>query len=236
MYWMVDGTDRQALVYIPATAKTDLTPVIFAFHGFGSDMQTMCSQHRFDKYWPEAIIVWPQGLNSPGGRVSVVDKPGWQLRQGTRNDRDLHFFDTMLQSLRANYKVDDKRIYATGHSNGGAFTYLLWATRGNVLAAVAPSAAPTVPTVNSLLKPLPALQITGTNDHLVAPEKQLETFNTVLKVNSCSEEGKTDDTGATYYPSATGNTTILFKHPGGHIYPQEAIPVVIKFFKSVAKQ
>ena len=46
----------------------------------------------------------------------------------------------MLARLKTDYKVDDKRIYSTGHSNGGGFTYLLWAARGDVFAAFAPSA------------------------------------------------------------------------------------------------
>ena len=47
----------------------------------------------------------------------------------------------MLTTLKKDYRVDEKRIYATGHSNGGGFTYLLWAARGDVFAAVAPCAA-----------------------------------------------------------------------------------------------
>jgi poly(3-hydroxybutyrate) depolymerase len=43
--------------------------------------------------------------------------------------------------LRKDYKTDAKRIYATGHSNGGEFTYLLWHARGKEFAAFAPSGA-----------------------------------------------------------------------------------------------
>jgi polyhydroxybutyrate depolymerase len=32
--------------------------------------------------------------------------------------------------MKQDYRVDEQRIYATGHSKGGAFTYLLWAARG----------------------------------------------------------------------------------------------------------
>ena len=45
-----------------------------------------------------------------------------------------------LASLRHTYNIDDDRIYATGFSNGGMFTYLLWAKRPNVFAAFAPVA------------------------------------------------------------------------------------------------
>jgi len=65
---------------------------------------------------------------------------GWQGLAGAQGDRDLRFFDVMLASLRAEFHLDEKRIYATGHSNGGLFTYLLWAERGDTFAALAPSA------------------------------------------------------------------------------------------------
>src|SRR6266545_8404713 len=36
--WTVDGVVREALVYVPAKAKTDATSVVFAFHGHGGSM------------------------------------------------------------------------------------------------------------------------------------------------------------------------------------------------------
>jgi polyhydroxybutyrate depolymerase len=65
----------------------------------------------------------------------------WQKTFGDQNDRDLKFFDAVLATLKKDCRIDEKRVYATGHSNGGAFTYLLWAARGDVFAAVAPCAA-----------------------------------------------------------------------------------------------
>ena len=83
-----------------------------------------------------------QGLNTPGALTDTEGKkPGWQKTFGDQDDRDLKFFDAVLATLKKDYKVDEKRIYATGHSNGGGFTYLLWAARGEVFAAVAPCAA-----------------------------------------------------------------------------------------------
>jgi hypothetical protein len=57
----------------------------------------------------------------------------WQVRPGAQGDRDLAFFDAMFSWVRENYQVDTNRVYATGHSNGGMFTYLLWETRGSIL-------------------------------------------------------------------------------------------------------
>jgi len=185
-HWQVDGVDREAMVYVPESAKTIATPVIFAFHGHGGTMGNMFKGHGFEKLWPESIIVCPQGLNTPGQLTDPLGNlPGWQKAPGDMNDRDLHFFDAMLKSLQQDYKIDDKRIYATGHSNGGGFTYLLWAKRGDVFAAVAPSSA-VAPRVVDLLRPKPALHIMGETDPLVKPEWQKAMCDRLLKINSCS--------------------------------------------------
>ena len=84
---------------------------------------------------------------------------------GDYDDRDLKFFDAVLARLKQDYRVDAKRIYATGHSNGGGFSYLLWLTRGDVFAAVAPCAA--VAKYAAQLKPKPAMHIAGEKDPLV---------------------------------------------------------------------
>ncbi|WP_316798464.1 hypothetical protein [Pedobacter frigidisoli] len=49
MHWKVNDTIREALVYIPATAKTKPTPVIFAFHGHGGTMENMANTRQFEK-------------------------------------------------------------------------------------------------------------------------------------------------------------------------------------------
>ena len=124
--WTVDGVARQALVYLPPPAGTNPAPVIFAFHGHGGSMQNAARTFRLQTRWPEALVVYMQGLNTPGRLTDPEGKrPGWQSAEGDQGDRDLKFFDTVLDSLRKDYRVDDKRIYATGHSNGGGFTYLL---------------------------------------------------------------------------------------------------------------
>ena len=235
MRWTVDGTGREAMVYIPATAENQPTPVIFAFHGHGGNMQNMFRTHGLEKLWPEAIIVCPQGLNTPGQLTDPKGNlPGWQKAPGDQNDRDLHFFDSMLETLRQDYRVDNRRIYVTGHSNGGGFTYLLWATRGDVIAAFAPSGAVAAGVVN-LLKPKPAIHIMGENDSLVKPAWQKAMCEQVLRLNNCSHQGEKYAANAILYPSSTGNPVVLYAYPGGHIYPQEANAVVIKFFKGIVK-
>jgi len=233
--WTIGDTVRETLVYIPTTAKTQATPVIFVFHGHGGTARNIYRSRGFEQLWPEAIVVCPQGLNTPGQLTDPQGKlPGWQKAPGDQNDRDLLFFDAMLKSLKQDYQIDDQRIYATGHSNGGGFTYLLWATRADVFAAFAPSAAVGARIAGSL-KPKPAMHIMGEQDPLVKPEWQKMMCNKILQIDGCSSTGEVYAPDATLYPSKSGTPVVLYVHKGGHVYPQEANAVVIKFFKSMVK-
>jgi len=146
----------------------------------------------------------------------------------------LKFFDAVLARLKKDYKVDSKRIFSTGHSNGGAFTYLLWAERGEVLAAVAPSAGMTTESLPKL-KPKPIMHIAGERDPLVKFEWQEKTIAAVRKINGCEPEGKPWEKDCTIYPSKTGTPVIAYIHSGGHVVPAAAPALIVKFFKEVVK-
>ena len=196
-------------------------------------MQTMYRTRNFQKLWPEAIVVCPQGLNTVGLLTDPQGKKsGWSMDPITETNRDLQFFDTMLQKLRADYNIDRRRIYATGHSNGGGFTYLLWATRPNEFTAFAPTATTAGKLTTQLNTPKPAFHLIGKNDPLVKPIMQKLTYNWVLKLNACLKIGIQIDSNITHYSSKNGNDVTLFFHEGGHQYPKIANSAIINFFKS----
>jgi len=229
--WEIDGVERQGLVYAPESAKTEPAPLLFAFHGHGGSMHNAANTFKYEKLWPEAIVVYLQGLPTPGRLTDPEGKKaGWQAKAGDQGDRDLKLFDAVLKWTRQTYKVDDKRIYCAGHSNGGGFTYLLWATRGDVLAAVAPSSSAGLEVLKDL-KPKPLLHIGGLKDPLVRFEWQKSMIDGVRKINGCDPDGKADGDRITVYPSATGTPVEAYLYDGGHAPPPEAWPEVVKFFK-----
>lgn len=230
--WRIDGVARQALVHIP---KTDAPmPVVFTFHGHGGTMGNAARTFGYHTLWPEVIVVYMQGLPTPGMTDPDGKKPGWQKTPGDQGDRDLKFFDAVLGDLKRERKVDANRIYVTGHSNGGAFTYLLWAVRGDVFAAVAPSAAIAVRGLPAL-KPLPALHVAGEKDELVRYSWQQYTMNEVRTINQCETAGKPWESSGplvgTLYPSAIGAPFVSLIHPGSHKFPEQAPTLIVKFFK-----
>lgn len=235
LQFTVNGQTREALIYIPANAQNEPTPVIFAFHGHGGTMRNMYYTRRFDTLWTKAIFVCPQGLNTPGLLTDPEGKrSGWHMETDSSNI-DLQFFDVMLRQLKTNYHIDPKRIYATGHSNGGGFTYLLWATRGDNFAAMAPTAS-AAGRLNTLLRPKPALHALGTKDPLVLPAMQRRTCDYVREMNQCAATGQAVAEYTTLYPSATGNPFILYEHPGGHTYPAAVNNIIIHFFQQQQRQ
>ncbi|MDQ7947197.1 MAG: prolyl oligopeptidase family serine peptidase [Pedobacter sp.] len=234
MEWTVNGVVRKALVYIPESANIHVTPLIFAFHGHGGTMNSMYTTRKFDQLWPEAIFVCPQGLNTPGKLTDPEgNRSGWAMNPEGQN-RDIDFFDAMLKTFKEDYKVDEKRIFATGHSNGGGFTYLLWALRGDRFAAFAPTATTAGKLVDKLI-PKPVLHLTGEADPLVKPLWQKQTTDYLLKLNQCTGEGKKIDTYTTAYFSKSKNPVLLFSHAGGHVYPIAANQTIITFFKDISK-
>ncbi len=227
----VDGITRAARVYVPTWAKTVPTPVVFAFHGHYGSASNAARDYGIQRKWPEAIVVYMQGLNTPGRFIDPEGKEtGWQMQPGNQGDRDLKFFDAMLAHLKQDYRVDDKHIYALGHSGGGYFVYLLWATRGDVLAGVAPmssEAAENLP----VLKPKPVLLLAGENDRGIRYEWVRKTMDALRELNGCSADGAPWGEHATLFPSATGTPVVEFVHPGGHEVPKGAIAAIARFFK-----
>jgi polyhydroxybutyrate depolymerase len=236
MEWKVDGVEREALVYLPEKAKTVEKPVVFVFHGHGGAMENTAKKFAIHKLWPEAIAVYPQGLKTPGKLTDPEGKlPGWQRSARDQGDRDLKFFDAMLDRLKGEAKVDPRRIYSTGHSNGGGFTYLLWSVRGDRFAAVAPCAASAL-TYAGTLTPKPVFHLAGREDKLVQFSWQERTIEILRKLNECGDGQPWDkEKWCTLYASKSGNPVVACIHPGGHELPDEVPAMIVRFFKEHAK-
>lgn len=226
----VDGVPRTALFCVPASAKTNSVPVVFVFHGHGGNARNAQRSFHLETEWPEALVIYMQGLLTVGLLTDPKgERNGWQAAAGDNGDRDLKFFDAVLTRLKQDYKVDARHIYATGHSNGGGFTYLLWLTRGDVVAAVAPCAA--AAKYAAQLKPKPVMHIAGEKDPLVKFAWQQRMMAEVRRLDGCSAIGEAWDKDCTLYPSAQGTPVVTFIHPDGHIVPASAPALIVKFFK-----
>lgn len=234
--WTVDGVAREGLVCAPTKESPGGPPLVFGFHGHGGSMQNAARSFGLHDLWPEAVVVYLQGLPTPGQLTDPEGKKaGWQKSPGDQGDRDLKLFDTVLAAMKEKYKIDAGRIYATGHSNGGGFTYLLWANRPDVFAAIAPSAAAGARPQKDT-KPCPTLHLAGEKDPLVRFEVQMRAVTAIKAFNGCEEQGKDWDKGCLLYPSSKDAPVVTFIHPGTHQYPAEGPALIVKFFKEHARK
>lgn len=232
---VVEGLERTGLVFIPPGAETEKTPLVFVFHGHGGNAASVAKSFGIHRLWPGAMVVYLQGLPAVGKLTDQEGKKtGWQNSPGDYQDRDVKLVEGTLGALGLRYKVDRRRIYATGHSHGGAFTYLLWAMRGGTFAAVAPVAALLGETkLWPQLTPKPVLHVAGQNDRLVKFNWQESMVGFVKKLNGCSENGILSEDGSTrIFPSESGTPVWFFVHGGGHELPPGAPAQIVDFFKS----
>jgi polyhydroxybutyrate depolymerase len=231
----VGDLKRTAIVFSASAPKSEGAPLIFAFHGHGGGAKQASRSFSIHQAWPEATVIYPQGVPTPGRLTDPEGKKtGWQANPGDHGDRDLKFFDSLLDWAKKNTKVDAKRIYAMGHSNGGGFTYLTWSQRPDLFAAIAPSGASAREVRTA--KPTPIMHIAGSADPLVKFAWQERTMAGIKTLNGVTSEGKTYGTHAMHYTGKNGNDFVSFIHPGGHEYPREAVPIIVKFFKEHAKK
>jgi len=230
--WTIDGVERQALVFAPASnPAAGKVPLVFAFHGHGGSMQEAAHSMAIETLWPEALVVYMQGVRTFSRRVDPLAlRTGWQLAPGDYRDRDLKFFDAVLATLRAKYPVDDRRIYATGFSNGAYFNYLLWAERPSTFAAFASCAGSVGPKLH-LAAPKPLLQITGEKDWVVPVKDQKRTIEIVRTLDGALGPGETCGPGCTLYASPQGTPVETIFHPGRHVYPPWASAKIVEFLQ-----
>ena len=236
MSWKVGDLEREALVYRPAKKSLTPAPLVFGFHGHGGNSRNAASSFKIHQLWPEAVVVYMQGVPTVGMLTDPKgQRTGWQHSAEQDKGRDLKFFDAVLSGLRAKYKIDNRRIYATGHSNGGGFTYLLWAHRPDVFAAIAPSAAGSRSLRTAKPKPIAVMHVAGEKDTLVRFSWQERTMQQVRTINGCDNQGSNWAKGCKLYSSPKGAVFVSFIHSGTHKYPAEAPALIVRFFKAHAR-
>jgi polyhydroxybutyrate depolymerase len=233
--WTVDGVKRLAQVHIPPDAETKPSALVFAFHGHGGTGQAAADQFAIHKHWPSAIVVYPRGLPTPASNDPEAKKTGWQYHAGEQGDRDLHFFDTVLADLSAQLKVNEKRVFVAGFSNGGGFAYVLWRKREDKIAATAVVAMSASDKALATLKPKPFLLVAGKKDPLQKFSSLEHVAKTVAKQNECEEGKPWNQPGCTLYLSPNANPVVFMHHGGGHEVPHAAQAAIVSFFRNAPK-
>lgn len=225
----VGGAERMALVYPGRHAETQPAPVIFVFHGFTGSAAGM-STTKFHIAWSDATVVYPQGLPIHSRRQNR-DVPAWQTAPGKDDDRDVLFVDALFDELGKRYKIDERRVYAVGVSNGGFLVYTLLTMRPERFTAFG-IVASCAGFVRQATVPRPVIIIQGKNDKTVKPQAAMETRDLLRQLNGCGTEEQAWTEGyVSYQPCISGCPVVWRLHSGGHIWPGEATSKITRFLK-----
>ena len=139
----IDGYSRYWLEYVPQSVKDEpsqAVPLVMALHGAGQCAEAYAPYSEWFKVAEEAgfIVVFPTAYPyaENNGMARPIHNDCWDP---TRPD-DISFWRQLIQDVSERYSIDESRIYATGHSNGGNSSAMIAGEMSDVVAAVAISA------------------------------------------------------------------------------------------------
>ena len=135
----VDGVIRAYIVEAPAIAEGESAPLVVNMHGFGSgnnEQQAYMGLEAPSSPWATSgfVRVYPNGLDASWNGGTCC---GDSALDGVD---DVAVIRAIVTELSAQPCVDEKRVYATGFSNGGFMSYRLACEASDLFAAVAPVA------------------------------------------------------------------------------------------------
>ncbi len=228
--------DLHYCVFVSSKVSKDKkNPLIISLHGLGIGPGYMCQGKAIDE--AEAggyILAAPMGYNTGGWYGSPIINTGGRGGKAApapspeppANLSELSEKDAMnvLDMMRKEFNVDDKRTYLMGHSMGGAGTLYLgskYASNWAAIAAMAPAAFRMAPNSSAILQPLKDKSVAvmiaqGDADELVpaaGTRQWIETMKEMKMVFSYKE-----------VPGATHGSVI-----------EASIPDIFTFFKAHSK-
>ncbi len=229
------GQVRQYRLHVPAgyTSEHPLA-LIVNLHGFNSNAQQeeQVSQMSVKADAAGFIVVYPEGLGSP---------ESWKFGSLAEGQADVQFIRDLIQHLSSQLRIDPKRIYATGISNGAEMSYRLACDMSDTLAAVGLVAGGYPPFQDcQTTRPVPVVVFHGTDDRLLPYDGHPPLLLPVREwaMNWAARNGCTptpqvtfkqgDVTGETWSNCQQGADVVLYTIAGkGHSWPGSNMPAAI---------
>lgn len=156
---IVVSDDERSFRLVVPKAHSDSVSVVFAFHGMGDSPDSMAAHSRLDYLAAENGFI----LVYPAGRKSM-----WLAHVGDSGtldaNRDVQFFDAVLEDISSRYDIDGDRVYVMGMSNGASFVQLLATARSDVVAAAVAHSGSRPQELPDSERAFPILLIVGSDD------------------------------------------------------------------------
>ncbi|HVU87259.1 MAG TPA: PHB depolymerase family esterase [Pirellulales bacterium] len=165
----IGGRERSYLLHVPPSYEdTQRLPVVLAFHGGATDASYMvrfcglnetADEHGFLVAYPNGTGELPKLLSWNAGNCC-----GHARRN---NVDDVEFVRAVLDELAHTGAIDERRIFATGMSNGAMMAYRLAAEMSDRVAAIAPVAGTMELDIAEPSRPVSVIHFHGTADEFV---------------------------------------------------------------------
>ena len=162
-YKKMSVSGREIHVYAPSNLKEN-SPLLISCHGMDQDPNYQQSNTHWEAVADTAgfVVVYPRG----GTGMSTWDISG---------DKDTKWMTEIIAQMQKDYKIDTKRVYLSGFSMGGMFTYHSMSKIADKIAAFAPTSGTNVMGASRAQRPVPIIHPHGTTDD-VLQYNQVEGF------------------------------------------------------------
>lgn len=138
----VDSYLRSYLVNLPPNYNdSNNFSLVIALHGTGGSASQMETDYKLTAKSNNAkfIIVYPEGVRSDGILgIRTWNAGGCCDYAMEHNVDDVKYIKLLIQTLTGKYKINAKKVYVTGMSNGAMMSYRLGCELSAQLAAIAP--------------------------------------------------------------------------------------------------
>jgi polyhydroxybutyrate depolymerase len=243
----VDGIERSYTVHMPPRAASP-APVVLIFHGGGGRPQAIANKTGMNDLADQYgfIAVYPAGAERASGRGGTWNIGG---PSSPSSANDVAFVQALLGDLERNTPIDHARIYATGLSMGGIFSYRLACEMSNTFAAIAPVSATMVEPSCHPRSPVAVLHIHGTDDNRIplnggrgemtaanrswpAPQQGLSLWS---RLDGCSAQPARGDDGCSTYGQCKATVEFCVIPGAGHGWPDGTSARIWEFFAAHPK-
>ncbi len=222
---VVGAVARTFVLSVPQGATGPL-PVVFAFHGMGSNG----NEFRGWMTWIglESSAVGPTVFVYPDALVGSNGQTGWE----DANGRDTALFDALLAKIEAEACVNESRVFVMGFSYGGFMSNNLGCHRAGVVRAVAPLSGFGPPgTCNG--QKVAVWMATGDQDSLLP--QSIGARDRFVAIDQCtsSTTGVAPSPCVAYSGCAEGSPVVWCQFSGVHEVQSWEAPALMHFFDAL---
>ena len=200
-----DGQERQYLEYVPTSySEAEAAPVLFMLHGMGDDINNFFQATQIRNVAEEQgwIIICPQALDftyaipglgsqdfgtcwNVGSTVSVsFEMYGFPLNFDVtvnENVDDEGFLMAALEATKAEYNIDQDKVFFAGFSLGGFMSHRMAIQHGDIINSIA-AVSGVIGNDLTTLTPVDnvnVLQFFGTNDEMITYDDAMISLQTL---------------------------------------------------------